>query len=346
MTAMLFDSRIFVLAKDPEHPQEYQDAYGVDAQRGMAVVADGVSSAIFSAQWAAILAEGVIADPPDPGNPEAFAHWLGRQRELWAGRIETGGLSWFQRAKLPSGAFSTLLWVGVAPLEDAHSGTFGGWRLGAYAIGDSCLFHVRGKELVRTFPIQNAAELQIDPIVLGSMDLGRDQFVQFLNLDEICYPDDLLVLCTDAVADWAFRRYEAGDPPDWDAYWNLPVEDWQAEVLWLRHERHMRYDDATLVLLNIGGPRVLAASADAGAEPEEAVPVAEPAEAEPIEAEPAAAEAADSPWDFLAEAKKLKSVSERYAEDAERASEQIMRGVKSLKDKALQKFRDKFGKKK
>ena len=105
---------------------------------------DGVSSALFSGPWATILAEAVVADPPDPTDAEAFACWLQERRKLWAASIDTTGLAWFQRAKLPAGAFSTLLWIGVLQQEEAQTGAFGGCRLVGHAIGDSCLFHVRG----------------------------------------------------------------------------------------------------------------------------------------------------------------------------------------------------------
>ncbi len=69
---MLFDHRVFTLPKDPGHPTEFQDAFGLDAARGVAVVADGVTSALFSGQWAGLLAEAVTAAPPNPSDA-AFA---------------------------------------------------------------------------------------------------------------------------------------------------------------------------------------------------------------------------------------------------------------------------------
>lgn len=253
---MPFESRVFKLAKDTEHPEEYQDAYGLDAARGIAVVADGVASAIFSRQWAGILAQATVADTPDPHDKETFGRWLHQRRRAWSQQIDAGSLAWFQKAKLPLGAFSTLLWVRVLPIEENRPGAFGAYRLRSFAIGDSCLFHVRRGELVRTFPVQKAAELQADPVVLGSVDLNRDQLMEFTSLDELCYGDDLLVLCTDAVADWALRLIESGKMPAWDAYWSMTHRDWQNEIISLRQRRQMRYDDATLMLLRVRGQGV------------------------------------------------------------------------------------------
>ena len=69
---MRLDTRLFTLAKDPEQPGAFQDACCLDAEHHAAAIADGVSSALFSGPWAAILAEAAVADSPDPNNAEAL----------------------------------------------------------------------------------------------------------------------------------------------------------------------------------------------------------------------------------------------------------------------------------
>ncbi len=322
-----FDTRLFTLAKDPEQPGAYQDAAYVDVQRHVAAIADGVSSSLFSGPWAAILAEAVVAESPNPGDPPAFAAWLGRQRERWAASIDTGGLAWFQRAKLPMGAFSTLLYARVSEMADAHAGAFGGYRLTAFALGDSCLFQIRGGELVRSFPLETAAQFEADPIVLGSVDLKRDHLLEFALLDEMCYPGDELILSTDAVAEWAVRGYERGEGPLWSDFWQMSEDDWRSGVVWLRQQRQMRIDDATMLMLRVVDDRV---AAQAGEERPHA----------------AAAAAEGSPLAWLpSAAKDLKSVSGQMAEEADRASERVIQGLRGLKDRALKKYRETFAKK-
>ena len=323
---MRFDTRLLTLAKDPEQPAAYQDACCFDAEHGIAAIADGVSSALFSGPWAAILAEAAVANGPNPRNAETFSAWLQAQRDRWAVSIDTSSLAWFQKAKLPGGAFSTLLRVHLCASEGDHEGSFGGFRLLAYAVGDSCLFHLRGGELVRTFPLQTSDEFEADPIVLGSVDLKRDQMLQFVYLDEMCYADDQLVLCTDALAEWAVRSYENGDPPVWDDFWRMPEDDWRSGIVWLRQERQMRVDDTTMLMLRL---------------------VEQPSE-ERVEHPPVADSSPDghSTMDWLhAAGGDLKSVSSNIAEHAEQASDRMIQGIKSFKDIALQKIRDKFGKK-
>lgn len=335
---MRFDTRVFRLSKDPDQPSGYQDACAVDAEQGIAAIADGVSSALFSGPWAEILTEAAVAENPDPGDPEAFAWWLQNQRQKWPSRIDTSSLAWFQRAKLPTGAFSTLLWLQVSELDSAQPGSFGGFRFRAHAIGDSCLFHLRGGELVRSFPLQSSAEMQADPIVLGSIDLKRDQYLQFATIDEVCYGGDQLILCTDALAEWALQHYESGEPPIWDDFWQMSDEDWRAGILWLRQERQMKTDDTTMLLMRVVGQ-------EAAAEPEADL------------VEPTVVDESNSPLDWLREAsQEVRSASADIAEQADQASERMLHGIneasekmkqgfKSLKDIAMQKYREKFGKK-
>jgi hypothetical protein len=323
-----FDTRLFTLAKDPEHPEGFQDACCVDSERHIVAIADGVSSALFSGPWAAILAEAAVADGPDPHHPAAFAEWLQRQRERWSASIDTSNLAWHQKAKLPAGAFSTLLYVQVCPADSARPGSFGGHRLTAFALGDSCLIQVRGGELVRSFPLERSEQFQADPVVLGSIDLKRDHLLEFAFLDEMCYPGDELVLCTDAVAEWAARSYESGDPPVWNDFWLMTEDDWRSGVAWLRQERQMRIDDATMLMLRV---------VDEHAELH--------VDGRPQTSGEAAGGQDGSSLDWIrAAAKGVKPMSEQLAEHSDQTSERMMRGLLSLKDRALQKYRETFKK--
>ena len=81
-------SRVLTLAKDPDWPDENQDYCRVDEARGLAAMADGVASAIFSRLWARILVTAAVEGLPDPDDREVFARWLAerRQDEVGMGR--------------------------------------------------------------------------------------------------------------------------------------------------------------------------------------------------------------------------------------------------------------------
>ena len=121
-------------------------------------------------------------------------------------------------------------------------------------------------KLQRKFPIQKAIDLEADPMVLGSIDLCRDHLVRACRMDEPCQAGDLILLCTDAWAEWALRSEELGNPPAWSNYWDISSADWEAEIKALRESRTIRFDDTTLVMLRI--------SAEPSAvEPSEALPI-------------------------------------------------------------------------
>jgi hypothetical protein len=338
------DTRLFTLAKDPEQPEAFQDACCVDTDHHIFAIADGVSSALFSGPWAAILAEAAVADSPNPHDADEFGEWLQRQRQRWEGSIDTSNLAWFQKAKLPQGAFSTLLYIRICPAEADQPGAFGGHRLVAFALGDSCLFHLRGGELVRSFPLERSEQFQADPVVLGSIDLKRDHLLEFAILDEMCYPGDEFVLCTDAVAEWAARSYETGDPPVWNDFWLMSEDDWRSGVAWLRQERQMRVDDATMLLLKLVDERAELAPSSRELR---ACPVGKETDGQSHDAasENDATDDDPSGLEWLREAAKdVKSVSGQIAEHADQTSERVIRGLISLKDRAMQTYRDKFQK--
>ncbi len=243
--------RVLTLAKDADYPEENQDVVRVDDERGAAAVADGVTSSLFARLWARILVEAAVSGMPDPDDREALARWLAEHRAAWSRQIDVSRLAWFQKPKLREGAFSTLLAIRLVPPGEAAQEGEPTWRLQGLAIGDSCLFYVREGKLLRKFPIQTSAELDSDPLVLGSVDLNRDELLSFHRLDEPCRPGDLVVLCTDALADWALRLEESGNPPAWETYWATDPSAWREEILAMRAERQIRCDDTTLGLLRI-----------------------------------------------------------------------------------------------
>ena len=331
---MRFESRVFKLAKDAEHPEENQDASGTDAARGIAAIADGVAAGIFAGQGARLLNQAAVAEPPDPGDKDDFAAWLAERRDQWNAQIDVSQLAWFQKPKLRDGAFSTLLWVVITPIDESDRQPQDPWRLRAFAVGDSCLFHVRRSELLRTFPIEKAEELEADPVVIGSVNLNRDELLEFQSFEALCRPGDWLVLSTDAVADWALRRREAGDLPDWADYWTKTEAAWQEEVTALRSDRQMRYDDATLLLLRVSD------GVSAPQQPEPIAPAAEAAPAQEQTSPPALPQTEPQPdW-----TQKLKSFSEQLAGQV---SQQVSRGMKKLKEvkesaeSAWRRYRDK-----
>ncbi|MBQ2821811.1 MAG: protein phosphatase 2C domain-containing protein [Thermoguttaceae bacterium] len=270
----VFKSRSFCYAKDPENPDQNQDAFQISETRGMAVVADGVSSAIFSAAWANLLTQSIIEEQPDPENQADFARWLARMRQKWEQSIDTTNLAWFQRPKMAAGAFSTLLWVTVREIVPPTQGS-PQWEqlkmpdenkrcfhVSGFCIGDSCLFHVRpGRndsdlfpktDLYRAIPLKDPKDFENSPVVIGSKDLGHDERMKFRKISFLAQEGDLVILATDAVSQWLLKSYVEQAFPRWDVFWELNQKIWEKELDSMRAAGEIRYDDSTLVLLQLG----------------------------------------------------------------------------------------------
>lgn len=248
---MRFESRTFWLAKDLDEPGQCQDAFALDAEQGIASCADGVSSAIFSGPWARILVQSTVESPPRLDDADAFRAWLDAQRAAWRDGIDMARLTWYQRPKMVDGAMTTLLWTELTPTQTADDGHATSYQLRAVAIGDTCLFHLRGDECLKHFPMDSAGQFGLNPAVIGSVDRQADHLLEFQLYEAECPPGDWLVLATDALALWAMTRGESGEPVDWRRYWDLPDDEWRQEIVALREANLMRYDDTTLVLLRV-----------------------------------------------------------------------------------------------
>ncbi|HWB08432.1 MAG TPA: hypothetical protein VG826_04380 [Pirellulales bacterium] len=304
---MRFESRTFWLSKDADEPAQYQDAFALDPETGRAAIADGVSSAIFSGPWARLLTLAAAADPPPLEDGAAFQAWLAEKRAAWANSVDTSKLTWYQRPKMVDGAMTTLLWLELVPAETNDQGLALRYQLQAFAIGDSCLFHVRDGKPLYWFPLETSGEFGLNPAVLASVDRQADHLLEFKARSQDCLPGDLLVLATDAIALWAIERIESGEMIDWARSWDCSDEDWRQEIFASREAKQMRFDDSTLVLLGVVEERPAPVrSPEETAEPE-LLPLSEetpPAEVEVVaqeepygeeQVEPASLEEASEP---------------------------------------------------
>ncbi len=272
---MFFQQKAFWLPKDLQRSEEYQDAHDADSVKGVAAIADGVSSSLFAQSWAKLLTKSVVGEPPDTRDEESLPAWLSELRTRWREPIDAEKLAWHQKPKFQTtGAQTTLLWVELC--TDLGQAAKGESDLYGYSIGDCCLFHVRGPRVLRTFPFTNSEEFQADPQVLGSIDKKGAPLPKFEELQTTCLNGDLLVLSTDAYAAWAMAYLEAGQTIDWYAYWDFSEDDFRAHVEHLRQQQQIRYDDTTLLLLWVGKPVEEEQTEEAEAEPELEAPVTPP----------------------------------------------------------------------
>lgn len=228
-------------------PAEYEDAFAGDAAAARFAIADGATESSFVAAWAKLLAEGFVAGN---GKPWRDLAWLKPARERWAADVDTLPLPWYAEQKREQGAHATLLGVAFTPCRDTH----GVWR--ALAVGDSCLFRLRGKKLLYSFAMTRASEFNNLPGLLGSRDNSTNGVYTAIRRARGKWrPSDRFLLMTDALAEWMLRRNEQRKKPaaDIDRLLNesAPHDAFTAWIEELRDRQGLRNDDVTLVVIDL-----------------------------------------------------------------------------------------------
>ena len=236
----------FSLPKQGYQPEEYEDAWAHTATR--LALADGASDAFESRLWAQALVQAFIHQPPE-SHRAALLDWLATPIQVWKEGIHWQLLPWYAEEKARRGAFATLLGVTFAwSATDGARETDATAPWLAMAVGDVCLFQIRAQEVIVHFPVQCAADFGTTPPLLSSrLDYNRRSLEALRTCTGECWPGDLFVLATDALAAWFLHQVEAGERP-WQCLIDLTEDTFAALVASLRQEGVMRNDDVTLVL--------------------------------------------------------------------------------------------------
>lgn len=225
------------VAKDGNSAAENEDAFAGDPGAGRFAVADGASESAFAPEWAALLATSCVSQAG------CWSSWLPDARSRWLEGLRDVELPWYLEEKFEQGAFATLLGVTVCPPE----GQSAVWS--AEAVGDTCLFQVRGDRLLKAFPMQRSSDFTGTPTLLGSRP--SDGRTRRFRTRGRWRPGDRLLLMTDALACWFLHEVENGNRP-----WQ-PLEllaDEEAFAGWLtglRSRGAVRNDDVTVLQVSI-----------------------------------------------------------------------------------------------
>jgi hypothetical protein len=243
----------FWLPKAGNTAAEYEDALyprkpgELSNRRVRLAVADGASEGMFSGSWAAILTR--LFCRTSPTLPvEEFLGRAHREWQEWTAAYlqrrerQNRPLQWFEEPGFQRGAFATLL--GLTLFEH------GRWE--ALALGDSCLFQMRGADLLAAFPLERSADFNSRPFLIASnptYNAGLSERVARIEGD--WQAGDQWLLMTDALACWFMQACEAGRAP-WDLVrQHAQPEDFTDWIAALRADHHMRNDDVTLMSVEI-----------------------------------------------------------------------------------------------
>jgi len=244
--------RQFKLPKRGNATEEYEDAVAVDSRQGRFAIADGATESSFSALWARLLVEEFVRTPAaEPGRWEA---WLPAVQQRWAAAVNKpngNAASWYVETKIQQGAFAAFLGLVLdEPRRWLGRGRYKRWR--AFAIGDSCLFHVREGRLLTAVPITRSTDFDNTPCLVGSnIAPSKALRKKEVRQEGEWLPHDRLYLMTDALAQWFLKECETRKLP-WhvlDALLSAPAPDAAfASFIEERRSTHrLRNDDVTLL---------------------------------------------------------------------------------------------------
>ncbi|HVF73907.1 MAG TPA: protein phosphatase 2C domain-containing protein [Acidimicrobiales bacterium] len=225
---------------------QYEDAFYPPAdgprhaRRLRFAVADGASESMLAGLWA-----GLLVRTWCKARRRSLSQILELAKGAWdvelAAYLEDRDrtdrpIQWFEEPGLERGAFATLLGVAFS----TKSPSSGEWE--ATGLGDSCLFQVRGGDLLSAFPLKSSSEFDNTPTLVPSRTDAPAAEVERGDWRT----GDTFFLATDAVAAWFLRSHEGGGAP-WDELAGLGAvqfPDWAAAR---RADRTLRNDDATVV---------------------------------------------------------------------------------------------------
>ncbi|RSS45669.1 hypothetical protein [Streptomyces sp. WAC08241] len=274
------DVQCFLVPKTGSSSDECEDAIDVlsppDASSLFAAVSDGASESLLAGAWARQLAHGAVmsmaAADEEPGGREddlsrAFVEdLLARTVDQWDGYISDyqaeraargRPIAWYEQPGLDKGAFATLVAVHMraAPAVPETSGAARCWVWRAFALGDSCLFHLRDDRLVTSFPITDSHDFGITPQLLGSRNRDAGLIADRVSTatGEL-YAGDELLLATDALAAWLLSHPEIDSGGAGKQLGNLADLDRELFAEWVQSERdksRMRNDDVALIRMRV-----------------------------------------------------------------------------------------------
>jgi hypothetical protein len=217
-------------AKRGSEPHENEDSAAENIDAGRFAVSDGAATTARAEVWSRLLTDAFV-NGADPLADET----LTTLRQTWQELVRGSDLPWYAREKLTHGSAATFLGVRVD-----------GRAYHATAVGDSCLFHLAGKDLVLVAPLTDWTEFSRFPELVhttpgvhpgqvwsGGRELGDG---------------DVLLLTTDAVAKYLLQQYsETGElPPMLD---HLADDEVFGQFIEQARERGLDNDDSTVCVV-------------------------------------------------------------------------------------------------
>jgi len=236
----------FWLPKSGNSDAEYEDAFSIAEDRFRFAVADGATETSFSRVWAKQLVRAFTNKRLSI--PIALEE-LKAIQSRWEKIVHRHPLPWYAEEKASCGAFAAFVGLELSQ-EHSDAGTQRRWR--AIAVGDSCLVHLRGDQVIG-FPLADSGSFSSRPNLLSSSPTSNGNASDLLlSISGSWGCEDVFFLMTDALAWWFFKEQEQGNRP-WRLLRDLDTQDhvsFEKLVADLRSEGRMKNDDVTLLRID------------------------------------------------------------------------------------------------
>ncbi len=203
-------------------------------------ISDGATESSFSKEWADLL---VSYYNSKSFSKDHFPETLIKISESWQSMATAIDLPWYAQQKAETGAFATFLGLTINRDENNFE---------IVAIGDCNLFQIRNDELFFTFPVTNIEEFGNTPNLIASNQKYQTELEKTVAYGNgSIQQNDLIILATDALAAWFFKKKDAGEKP-WNHLANI-LDNYRADFQsWLNNQRtanEIKNDDVTLLIL-------------------------------------------------------------------------------------------------
>jgi len=205
-------------------------------------VADGASASAFARLWAHLLvhayAGGSLGGPTLEGD-------LAPAQARWAELVGRRRLPWYAQEQTRRGAFAAL--VGLTLDVDQ--------RWSGLAVGDCCLFQVRGDALVTAIPLNDPGQFTVRPLLLCSRPVANGDLRSagaVVTAEGTWQPGDTFLLMSDALAALFLSGVHAcGDRPLAALDFDGTAAGFRSWIRRSRSARCLRNDDVSLLWLDV-----------------------------------------------------------------------------------------------
>lgn len=222
--------------------EEYEDSYSISDDKLKIAIADGATEASFAREWAQILVNHFIQDPPEIITNQ----WLEPAIIQFSKSIDITRLPWYAQNKIiEQGSYSTLTGI-IIDIEDESF-------LGI-SIGDSCVFW-NDSEGLHSFPYRSVEEFNSRPFLISTISNNNEMINDEINQKIVNYKlskgKTLFYLMTDALSCWFMEEHCKGKQP-WDKL-NILRDKNQFGTFIDEHRNSkvLKNDDVTLVIIEV-----------------------------------------------------------------------------------------------